>query len=201
MEVSPPAQGVQDVRLIGVDTPEVSGGEGPCGPEASAFTAKQLAGEQVRLEFDEEKTDRYNRALAYVWLGDELYNETLVREGYAEVSTFPPNVKYEDRFLAAQDEAQAAGVGPWNPAGPCASSDPAPAPTPPPPPPTPNPASGPHAPAPDPTPPALTPPPPAPGGGQLMKAGGSSAGPVPPMPGDVCPKEFPKKRGGVCYAS
>ncbi len=99
------------MRLIGVDTPEVYGGEEPCGPEASAFTKEQLTGEQVGLEFDEEKTDQYDRALAYVWLGGELYTETLVREGLAEVATFRPNVKYEDRFMAAEDEARAAGVG------------------------------------------------------------------------------------------
>ena len=64
------------------------------------------------MEFDEETIDPYGRALAYVWLpGGELFNETLVREGYAEVATFPPNVKYKDRFLAAQDEARAEGLG------------------------------------------------------------------------------------------
>ncbi|MDP9474598.1 MAG: thermonuclease family protein [Actinomycetota bacterium] len=192
IEVSPQVEGVEDVRLIGVDTPEVFDGEEPCGPEASAFSEERLAGQQVELEFDEERTDRFGRALAYVYLGDELYNETLVREGLAEVATFPPNVRYEDRFVAAQEEAQAAGVGLWDPDGPCAASpnppDPIPQPTPP-------------DPVPQPTPPNPTLDPTSPPGrNELLEAGGLSAGPVPLMPGGVCATEYPIRHGGACYA-
>jgi hypothetical protein len=48
-----------------------------------------------------------------VWLGDELFNQTLVREGYAFVTTYPPNVRYVDWFGAAQREARSAGRGVW----------------------------------------------------------------------------------------
>jgi micrococcal nuclease len=107
IEVSPEVEGTADVRLIGVDTPEtVDPNEPvePCGPEASAFTTEQLAGQSVTLEFDEDRMDDLDRALAYVWVpdtGGELFNETLVREGYAEVLIIEPNDKYEDRLLAA----------------------------------------------------------------------------------------------------
>jgi micrococcal nuclease len=67
----------------------------------------------VRLEYDVEREDRYGRTLAYVWLGDELFNETLVREGYALVTTFPPDVKYVDRFVAAQRDAREHDRGLW----------------------------------------------------------------------------------------
>ena len=67
----------------------------------------------MRLQFDVERIDPYGRTLAYVWLGDELFNETLVREGYAFVTTYPPNVRYVDRFRAAQREARSAGRGVW----------------------------------------------------------------------------------------
>jgi micrococcal nuclease len=67
----------------------------------------------VRLQFDLERIDPFGRTLAYVWLGDELFNETLVREGYAFVTTYPPNVRYLDRFRAAQREARSAGRGVW----------------------------------------------------------------------------------------
>jgi len=67
----------------------------------------------VRLEFDRERIDPFGRTLAYVWLGEELFNETLVREGYAFVATFPPNVKYVDRFRAAQREARSEERGVW----------------------------------------------------------------------------------------
>lgn len=40
----------------------------------------------MRLQFDLERIDPFGRTLAYVWLGDELFNETLVREAYARMS-------------------------------------------------------------------------------------------------------------------
>jgi len=104
------------VRLIGVDTPEsvMPGEPVQCyALAASRFTTRQLDGERVRLEFDVERTDPYGRTLAYVWLGRELFNEMLVREGYAFVTTYPPNARYEARFLRAQRQARAAGRGVW----------------------------------------------------------------------------------------
>jgi micrococcal nuclease len=68
----------------------------------------------VALEFDVERIDPYNRLLAYVYLPDgTMFNEALVRAGYAQVATFPPNVKHTGRFLAAQRQARAAGRGLW----------------------------------------------------------------------------------------
>jgi micrococcal nuclease len=111
------------IRLIGIDTPETFGADGSpqCyAAQATAFTTEHLSGQRVRLEFDVERIDPFGRTLAYVWLGDELFNEILVREGYAFVTTFPPNVRYVDRFLAAQREARAEGRGVW---GACVSLD------------------------------------------------------------------------------
>jgi micrococcal nuclease len=104
-----------DVRLIGIDTPEVDPSIGvECfGDEASRFTDRVLAGESVRLEFDVERYDRFDRVLAYVWFGGRLFNERLVAEGYAVVTTFPPNVRYEDRFLTAEEAARDEGRGLW----------------------------------------------------------------------------------------
>ncbi|MCG0239167.1 MAG: thermonuclease family protein [Firmicutes bacterium] len=103
------------VRMIGVDTPEVHGQVEPYGPEASAFTKKVLApGTRVWLELDVETRDRYGRLLAYVWLADgRLFNEVLLREGYAQLLTIPPNVKYVERLTAAEREAREAGRGLW----------------------------------------------------------------------------------------
>lgn len=114
IDVSPAIGSISRVRLIGVDTPETYGGTEPYGKEASAFTTQQLEGEQVALEFDVQRIDPYNRVLAYVWLPDgPMFNEVLVKQGYAQVATYPPNVKYVDRFRAAQQEARAAGRGLW----------------------------------------------------------------------------------------
>lgn len=114
VEVRPAIDGVADIRLIGVDTPETYGGTEPYGAEASTFTEEVLSGQRVALEFDAERVDQYDRVLAYVWLEeDTMFNEILVREGYAQVATFPPNVKYTDRFLAAQEQARVEGAGLW----------------------------------------------------------------------------------------
>jgi len=116
LKISPAIDGIDEVRLIGVDTPETKepGCEvQPYGPEASEFATRELQGEEVDLEFDEERTDRYDRLLAYVYRDDEMFNEDLLEGGYAQVATFPPNDKYVDRFEAAQAEAQAVPLGIW----------------------------------------------------------------------------------------
>jgi hypothetical protein len=97
-----------------MDTPEVHFGTQPYGPEASAFAKREVEGEEVGLELDVQKIDPYGRLLAYVYLPDgQMFNDTLLRQGYAQVATFPPNVKYVDRFLAAQREAREANRGLW----------------------------------------------------------------------------------------
>jgi len=104
------------VRFIGIDTPESVAPDQPVecyGTQASAYTASRIEGRTVRLEFDVERTDQYGRTLAYVWIDDELFNETLLAEGYALVTTYPPNVRYVERFVASQREAREAGRGLW----------------------------------------------------------------------------------------
>lgn len=116
------------VRLIGVNTPETrhpTKGAEPYGKEAKEFTKKVLLGKRVYLEFDVQRTDRYGRTLAYVWLEkprkfteDEIrakmFNAILLLEGYAQVMTFPPNVKYVDVFVKLQQEARQNFRGLWN---------------------------------------------------------------------------------------
>jgi Staphylococcal nuclease homologue len=83
------------------------------GKAASRFTTLLLEGRNVQLEFDVERLDRYGRTLAYVWAGNTMVNLTLVREGYAQVSTFPPNVRYVDEFIEAQRDARRRERGLW----------------------------------------------------------------------------------------
>jgi micrococcal nuclease len=104
------------VRYIGVDTPETklpSRGVEPYGPEATKANRQLVEGQTVRLEFDVQQRDKYGRLLAYVYVGDTMVNAELVRQGYAQVATFPPNVKYQERFLALQREAREARRGLW----------------------------------------------------------------------------------------
>lgn len=107
----------QRVRLIGVDTPEVPwyGGRGACyGVEAGLYARGRLGGRSVRLAFDVQLRDRYGRLLAYVYLGGELFNLTLVRLGYARADPIPPDTRLAGAFDAAERAARAAGRGLWS---------------------------------------------------------------------------------------
>lgn len=107
----------QPVRYIGMDAPETVKPDTPVqpfGPEASRENARLLSGKRVCLEKDVADRDRYDRLLRYVWLPDgTLVNEALVLAGLATVDTFPPDVKYVERFRAAQAAAREAGRGIW----------------------------------------------------------------------------------------
>jgi micrococcal nuclease len=104
------------IRMIGVDTPETVAPDQPVecyGPQASRFTTNALTDRDIALEFDRQLLDPFDRTLAYVWLGDELFNETLVDAGYAEAKTYPPNTRYQSRLDAAEDVARASERGMW----------------------------------------------------------------------------------------
>jgi len=105
------------VRLIGVDTPETVHPQKPVefyGKEASDFVKKMLEGKKVKLEYDVQEKDRYGRTLAYVYLEDGTFlNAELVRKGYAQVMTIPPNVKFSELFLDLQKKARDRELGLW----------------------------------------------------------------------------------------
>jgi micrococcal nuclease len=106
------------VRLIGVDAPE-SRNTGTreiayFGKEASDYLTKLIGGKKVRLEYDVGRFDKYGRTLAYVYLEDGTFiNAKLVRDGYANVMTIPPNVKYADTFLKMERKARNQKKGMW----------------------------------------------------------------------------------------
>lgn len=118
------------VRLIGIDTPEMhqsnkldrdakrSGQDSRAiqalGRRAYEFTKQLVEGKRVRLEFDVERLDKYNRLLAYVYLPDGTFvNAEIVKQGYASVMTYPPNVKYADLFVKLYREARENNRGLW----------------------------------------------------------------------------------------
>jgi micrococcal nuclease len=81
------------VRYIGINTPETkhsTKGQEPRGPEASAANRRLVEGQTVCLELDVQDWDRYQRLLAYVHVGEVMINAELVRLGYAQVATYPP---------------------------------------------------------------------------------------------------------------
>lgn len=119
---------VYDVRYIGISTPEIHGELQWLGPEAHAANGALVAGKRVLLETDVSETDQFGRLLRHVWVEDGtgwlLVSLELVRLGLAQVTTFPPDVKYVDElYVPAQTSAQTAVLGLWAP-------PPTPAPTP-----------------------------------------------------------------------
>jgi micrococcal nuclease len=83
--------------------------------KASAFTKHVLTGRRVRLVLDAEARDRYERLLAYVYrLPDGLFvNDELLRRGFAQTLTIPPNVRFADRFAALARAAREGSRGLW----------------------------------------------------------------------------------------
>lgn len=114
------AEGCADggrVRLILADTPEVFFGVQCYGREASAYTAAWLLGKTVTLERDVSDVDRFNRKLRYIWVDGVLFNEQIVRDGYAVLATFPPDIKYVDDIREAQRFAIEREIGLWGACG------------------------------------------------------------------------------------
>jgi micrococcal nuclease len=112
-------EGRERVRLIGIDTPETqhpSEGVECFGRKASAFLRALVpVGTEVRLAYDVERRDQYGRTLAYLYrASDDLFvNAEMVRAGYAQAYTVPPNVAHVDELVALQADAREAGRGLW----------------------------------------------------------------------------------------
>lgn len=109
------------VRLIGIDTPETVDPRRPVGcfgKEASNEAKSLLSGKEIILQKDVSETDKYKRLLRYIFLplenGQMLFvNDYLVREGFAKVLTYPPDVKYNEQFRQAEKEARENKRGLW----------------------------------------------------------------------------------------
>lgn len=108
----------EKIRLIGIDTPEM--GQRPWGSKAKEYLESLItsSSQTLKIEYDIEHRDKYGRILAYIRTKDgRLINEEMLRSGYAVLFTFPPNVKYVDKFISAQKEAQNKKLGIWGKKG------------------------------------------------------------------------------------
>ena len=105
------------VRLIGVDAPESVHPDAerntPEGEQASLFLKQYLKGKRVTLEYDQERTDRYDRTLAYVYVDGVLVQDVLLRMGMARTLTMEPNTRYQHHFERLEKEAREGGAGFW----------------------------------------------------------------------------------------
>lgn len=103
----------EKIRLIGIDAPEM--GQRPWGGRAKKHLEDILSSAgPVYVEYDVEKRDKYGRILAYIKTASgRLVNADMLRDGYAVLFTFPPNVKRVDDMISAQKQAREARLGIW----------------------------------------------------------------------------------------
>ena len=106
------------VRYIGMDAPETKDPNSAVewmGPQATLANTALVEGKTVFLEKDVSEVDRYDRLLRYVWLTDgtawTLVNLELVRQGVAIAKSYPPDVRYDELYRAADTDAQLAALG------------------------------------------------------------------------------------------
>jgi len=106
------------IRLLGINTPEIehpNQAEQAGGELAKKWLTKALMGKKIRLEFDQEKRDKYQRYLAHIFTEQDLHiNRELVRLGFASVNVFPPNLKYVPELAQAEQDAEASKRGIWS---------------------------------------------------------------------------------------
>lgn len=106
----------EDVRYIGIDTPETvkPGSPVECfGPEASATNESLVENATVTLRFDRELRDAYGRLLAYVFVGDTFVNAELIRRGMARTLEIEPNTARAAQLGELEQDAGSAGRGLW----------------------------------------------------------------------------------------
>lgn len=126
---------IEKVRLIGIDTPESRRNDrAKLQAERSKRDLKTIVqmgkqakealkvllpkGTELRLEYDARKRDKYGRLLAYVYTKDNtMINDEMLRQGYAQLLTIPPNVRYVDRFRKTLSKAQKEQRGLWGSGG------------------------------------------------------------------------------------
>jgi len=104
-DVAPSARWQRGSRFF-LHTPEA-------GDAARRLNVALVAGRDVRLELDRQVRDDYQRLLAYVWVGDTMINAEMVRRGYAEAMSIPPDFRHRALLLQLQREARAARRGLW----------------------------------------------------------------------------------------
>ncbi len=96
------------IRYLQMNTPER---DEPCYRESTQANADLVLGKTARLVADQEKVDRYDRLLRFIYVDDVNVNRALVEGGFAEVVLYPPNDAHYDEFVRLEQEAAAAGRG------------------------------------------------------------------------------------------
>jgi len=99
---------VYRVRYVGVNTPER---DEPCYREATDANASFVQGKTVRLVRDQTNTDRYDRLLRYIYVGDTLVNRELIVQGYGEAVLYQPDNRHFVEFSNLEQQSARANRG------------------------------------------------------------------------------------------
>jgi len=109
---------VHKIRFLAIDTPETkhpTKGSEPYGKEASEFTCKALnSAKKITLEYEKDKSDKYDRVLAWVFVDGELLQGKLVRKGLAKVAYLYDDYKYTEKLQKLESEAKSDKINIWS---------------------------------------------------------------------------------------
>lgn len=113
--IEPAIDGHTDLRLLGVDTPELDSSE-PLAEKAADFTERELEGERVELILGEESVDPYGRLLGTIMPEGQqtTHGQVLLRRGYAQTLFYEPSTQYQMLYRATQEDAKERGAGMWS---------------------------------------------------------------------------------------
>lgn len=99
------------VRYLGINAPEY---QEPFYLKAKRLNESLVLGREIRLEFDQEKSDSYGRLLAYVYVGNQMVNTRLVQEGLAHAFFIGPSRRHNALLLETQEKARQRRAGIWS---------------------------------------------------------------------------------------
>ena len=103
----------QHVRYIGMNAPEMSPLE--CyAKEATEIDKNLVLGKDVKLVKDVSETDKYGRLLRFVYVGDQMIDDELVKEGAAKIETVPPDTEFKEEFQTSENYAKENKLGLWS---------------------------------------------------------------------------------------
>ena len=111
---------IKKVRFLAIDAPEIKHGDkkaDPYGDEAKIYTCMKLKlSKNIKLEYDEnsDKTDKYGRVLAWVFVDNELLQEKLVEKGLAKVAYLYGDYKYTSKLKIAEVRAKKDKINIWS---------------------------------------------------------------------------------------
>ena len=102
------------VRFLAIDTPESTNEIEYYGKESSEFTCNSLKNAKtITLEYENNKKDKYDRTLAWIFVDDKLLQSEIIKNGYGEVKYIYDDYKYTDILYENQKYAQKNKLGMW----------------------------------------------------------------------------------------